>query len=31
MLGEKEAAVSFYKKAGDYPRSKERLKELRGE
>ena len=31
MLGEKEAAVSFYEKAGDYPRSKERLKELRGE
>ncbi len=27
-LGNREMAVSFYKKAGDYPRSKERLKEL---
>lgn len=27
-LGNREMAISFYKKAGDYPRSKERLKEL---
>ena len=28
VLGNKEMAIEFYKKAGDYPRSKERLKEL---
>ncbi len=27
-LGNREMAIEFYKKAGDYPRSKERLKEL---
>ncbi|MBR3525836.1 MAG: glycosyl transferase family 2, partial [Lachnospiraceae bacterium] len=31
MLGEKEAAIGFYRKAGDYPRSVQRLKELEGE
>ena len=31
MLGEREAAIGFYKKAGDYPRSKQRLKELEEE
>ncbi len=31
MLGEKEAAIGFYKKAGDYPRSLARLKELESE
>lgn len=28
VLGNRDMAVEFYKKAGDYPRSKERLKEL---
>ena len=28
MLGNKEAAITFYRKAGDYSRSVKRLKEL---